>query len=56
MTKEELNQRYSNLCVQLGDHLSKARDHELMAKAVVVQIDQLRKQMQEEESKNETES
>lgn len=39
MTEQEKNQRYSNMCLILGDHLMKAAQHDKEAKRLIIEIE-----------------
>lgn len=54
MTASEISQAYSNLCVRLGDHISKARQHDYEARQISIEIDKLMKEKPEEEKVNDT--
>lgn len=56
MTQQERDQKYSNLCVQLGDHITKARQHDLAAKKIMLEIEHLLKEPTGEENAKKSEA
>lgn len=51
MTEQERQQKYSNLCVLIGDNFMKAKHHDAQFRALVTEADKLLKEPIEEEKK-----